>query len=109
MSAVSAASIPSHSDPAGSLLYARGLTKRFPIGSDLFGHPRAWLSAVERVDLDIPRNGTLGLVGETGSGKSTLGQLLVRLVDPTSGSVAFDGVDMLAARGQTLAQLRRRI
>jgi oligopeptide/dipeptide ABC transporter ATP-binding protein len=85
------------------------LTKRFPLGSDLFGRPRAWLSAVDDVDIDIPRNTTLGLVGETGSGKSTLGEMLVRLIDPTSGSVGFDGIDLLAAQGKALLQLRRRV
>ncbi len=109
MNTASAASTPTHSDPAGALLRAQGLTKRYPIGSDLFGRPRSWLSAVEDVDLDIRRHRTLGLVGETGSGKSTLGQLLVRLVDATSGTVTFDGVDVLAARGRALARLRQRI
>ena len=109
MSTVSAASIPLRSEPATPLLTARGLTKRFPLGADLFGRPRAWLTAVDDVDLDIPRGGTLGLVGETGSGKSTLGQLLVRLIEPTEGSIAFDGQDLLAARGQTLHRLRRRV
>lgn len=88
---------------------ARGLTKRFPIGSDLFGRPRALLSAVDEVDLDIYRGSTLGLVGETGSGKSTLGQLLVRLIEPTTGSVTFDGVDVLTARGAGLDALRRKV
>ena len=109
MNTACAALTPSPSESAGALLRARGLTKRYPIGSDLLGHPRAWLSAVEDVDLDIARHATLGLVGETGSGKSTLGQLLTRLVDASSGTVTFDGVDVLAARGRGLTQLRQRI
>jgi oligopeptide/dipeptide ABC transporter ATP-binding protein len=109
MTTASAASILSPSDPSGALLRARGLSKRYPVGSDLLGRPRAWLSAVDDVDLDIPRHGTLGVVGETGSGKSTLGQLLTRLVDASAGTVDFDGIDVLAARGRVLAQLRQRI
>ncbi len=109
MDAPSAALTPSRPDQAKVLLCARGLTKRYPIGSDLVGRPRAWLSAVDGVDLDIRRHMTLGLVGETGSGKSTLGQLLVRLVTTTAGTVTFDGIDLLAARGRALADLRQRI
>src|SRR5579862_7597671 len=102
-----AASTPS-AEPDGTLVAVAGLTKRFAVGTDLLGRPRAWLSAVDGVDLEIRRRETLGLVGETGSGKSTLGQLLVRLVDATAGAVTFDDIDVLAARGRELDRLRQR-
>jgi peptide/nickel transport system ATP-binding protein len=63
--------------------------------------------AVDDVSLDIHAGETLGLVGESGSGKSTLGRLLLRLIEPTSGSVTFNGTDVLSARPRDLRRLRR--
>jgi ABC-type glutathione transport system ATPase component len=63
--------------------------------------------AVHDVSLDIHAGETLGLVGESGSGKSTLGRLVLRLIEPTSGSVRFDGRDLLTASGRDIRALRR--
>lgn len=63
--------------------------------------------AVDAVSLDIEAGETVGLVGESGSGKSTLGRLILRLIEPTAGSVRFDGHDLLAASSRKLRQLRR--
>ena len=96
--------------PAGPLLSARGLEVHFPIRRGLIldrtiGHVRA----VDGVDLDLPRGGTYGLVGESGCGKSTLGRALLRLVEPTAGTVTMDGVDILALKGEQLRTQRRRM
>ena len=79
------------------LLEIRNLTKVFPGG----------VRAVDDVSLDIHAGETLGLVGESGSGKSTLGRLILRLIEPTSGSVHLEGKDLLAASSGEMRRLRR--
>ena len=89
------------------LVEARNLVKDYPLSESLFGTARGTVRAVDDVSLDIHAGETLGLVGESGSGKSTLGRLVLRLVAPTSGSVRFDGSDVLAAGAADMRRLRR--
>ena len=91
-----------------ALLAARGLTKSYPApGGGLFHRNRA--TVVDDVDLDVREGEVLGLVGSTGAGKSTLGMLLVRLLDADRGTVTFDGADLTTARGPDLKALRARV
>jgi peptide/nickel transport system ATP-binding protein len=91
-----------------ALLEIRKLTKVFPHGESPFGgKTRGEVRAVDDVSLDIHAGETLGLVGESGSGKSTLGRLILRLIEPTSGSVRFEGRDLLAAGRGEMRGLRR--
>ena len=90
------------------LVQAEHLVKSFSSGQGAFAtSSAARRRAVNNVSLAIESGETLGLVGESGSGKSTLGRMLLRLVEPDSGSVHFDGHDVLAARGSELRRLRR--
>ncbi len=89
------------------LLKIRGLVKDFSVKGGILQRTVANVRAVAGVDLDIHRGETLGLVGESGCGKSTLGRMLVRLLDPTEGSITFDGNDLAAADGAQLKALRR--
>ncbi len=90
-----------------ALVEIRNLTKIFPQGESAFKATKAEVRAVDDVSLDIEAGETLGLVGESGSGKSTLGRLALRLIEPTSGSVGFDGHDLLRASHGELRHLRR--
>ena len=74
----------------------------------MFRRPRL-VHALRGVDLDIDRGETVALVGESGSGKSTLGRILLRLLDPSSGTVHFDGIDVFSLKREPLRQLRRRM
>jgi ABC-type glutathione transport system ATPase component len=90
------------------LVEARNLRKIYRSDDSGFGFQRsAELLAVDDVSLSIEPGETLGLVGESGSGKSTLGRMLVRLLEPDSGSISFDSRDILQAHGSALRQLRR--
>jgi ABC-type oligopeptide transport system ATPase subunit len=90
------------------VLEIRNLTKIYPHGESLLGgKSHGEVRAVDDVSLDIHAGETLGLVGESGSGKSTLGRLLLRLVEPTSGSIGFEGRDLLAAGPGEMRRLRR--
>jgi oligopeptide/dipeptide ABC transporter ATP-binding protein len=92
---------------AEPLLRAQGLTKHFPIRKGGFGlRPAGAVRAVDGVSFDIARGETLGLVGESGCGKSTTGRLLVRLLDPTAGRIVFDGSDIATMGARRLRPLR---
>jgi ABC-type oligopeptide transport system ATPase subunit len=93
-----------------ALLEIRNLTKIYPQSESAFGGKsgsKNEVRAVDDVSLDIHARETLGLVGESGSGKSTLGRLLLRLLEPTSGSIRFEGRDLLAASPREMRRLRR--
>jgi len=91
------------------LLQAESLSKRFGVGSDLLGRPRAHVHAVSDVSIAIAPGETLGLVGESGSGKSTLGRLLVGLERADGGTIDFAGERIHRPRGRQLRALRRRV
>ncbi len=89
------------------LLDVRDLKVHFPIKSGLFGKTSGYVRAVDGVSFTLRPGETLGLVGESGCGKTTTGRAILRLVEPTSGSVAFDGHDVLALGSAELKRLRR--
>ncbi len=92
------------------LIETLGLTKHFPIsGRGLPIGRKRIVRAVEDVSLRIAPGETLGLVGESGCGKSTFGRMLVRLIDSTSGSILFDGVDLARLSARDLRQYRRKV
>ena len=90
------------------LVRAVGIRKEFRTGGDMFRRPQI-THALRGVDLDIHRGETVALVGESGSGKSTSGRILLRLLDPSSGTVHFDGIDLFSLKREPLRQLRRRM
>ncbi len=91
------------------LIQATKLVKHFPITGGVLGREVARVHAVNGVDLEIHKGECVGLVGESGCGKSTLGKTLVRLLEPTSGSIAFDGKDISKLAYRELRPLKRRM
>jgi oligopeptide transport system ATP-binding protein len=90
------------------LLSVRGLEKHFPLRSGAFGRNVEHVKAVDGVSFDLWRGETLGLVGESGCGKSTTGRAVLRLLEPTAGEVHFEGVDVRALDRERLRAFRRR-
>jgi len=93
----------------GNLLEVRGLRKYFPIRRGVFSKVSGFVRAVDGVDLTLRRGETLGLVGESGSGKTTTGRCILRLLEPTAGSVMFDGKDLLALSPRDMRRARRQL
>jgi ABC-type glutathione transport system ATPase component len=89
------------------LLEVHNLTKIFDLSESVFlGARSGKVHAVDDVSLAIQAGETLGLVGESGSGKSTLGRLILRLIEPTSGTILFDGKNLLSTSGRELRRIR---
>jgi len=88
------------------LLEVKDLFKYYPIGGGLFGRAQAYVRAVDGISFEIYEGETFGLVGESGCGKTTTARCVLRLVQPTRGSIRFDGKDVLKARAKDLKVLR---
>ncbi len=97
----------SESTEKQDLVQIKNLVTYFPVRSGLLQRTVAWVQAVDDVSFSIHAGETLGLVGESGCGKTTVGRSILRLVEPTSGSVIFDGKDVLAMRRKELKNTRR--
>ncbi len=91
------------------LLQVRGLEKRFPVRGGLLQRATAWVKAVDDVSFDVARGEVLGLVGESGSGKTTVGRSILRLIEPTGGSVKFGEVEVTGLSKVDLRAQRRRM
>jgi oligopeptide/dipeptide ABC transporter ATP-binding protein len=92
-----------------SLLSVRDLVKHFPITRGVLGRVVGAVRAVDGISFDVKRGETLGLVGESGCGKTTAGRAILRLIEPTAGGVTFDGVDVLSLDASRLRALRRQM
>lgn len=91
------------------LLAVHDLVKHFPLGGGLMSRPRAWVRAVDGVSFSVKRGESFGLVGESGCGKTTLGQLIVRLIDPTGGRIEFEGQDYASMNRAEIRLVRKRM
>ena len=100
---------PGATPDAPPLIDVRGLVKHFPIHGGILQRRIAQVQAVDGVDFTIRRGETLGLVGESGCGKTTVGRLLLRLIEPTAGQIWFDGHDIAHVSGSALKPYRRRM
>ena len=91
------------------LLQVKGISVHFHSGGGFLGKPRETVKAVNEVDLDIPKGRTLGLVGESGCGKTTLGRTILRLQQPTAGSIQYDGKELIGLTQSDMLEYRKRM
>ena len=100
---------PVVSHPGGhkDLLVVNHLIKHFPVKGGLFKSVVAHVKAVDDISFTVRAGETLGLVGESGCGKTTVGRTILRLIEPTSGEIIFDGTNILTLRGEQLKAMRR--
>ena len=91
------------------LLSVKDLRVYFPVARSLFARQRRHVRAVDGVTFSIRRRETMGLVGESGCGKTTIGRALVRLLEPTAGTITFEGRDIGSLRGPQLRHFRRNV
>lgn len=96
-------------DDEKNLLGVKGLRKRFPVRGGLFSKTKGFVHAVNDVSFFIDRSETLGLVGESGCGKTTVGRCILRLIEPDSGEVVFEGKNLLSFNRNDLRRLRKDI
>ncbi len=92
-----------------NIVEVAGLKVHFPVRSGIFKSVKGTVKAVDGVDFEVRRGETLGLVGESGCGKSTIGRAMIRLREPTDGTVLFDGVDLGSLKSDDLRRMRRRM
>jgi len=104
---VSTLSTPEARAGHGPLVEVENLTKHFPVRQGVFSTQKGVVHAVEDVTFTVNRGETLGIVGESGCGKSTTARLMVRLLEPTAGTVRFDGEDITHRGQRSLRPLRR--
>lgn len=91
------------------LLEVKNLKKHFPVNKGLFGQKKSFVRAVDGVSLTIEKGETLGLVGESGCGKSTTGRMITRLLAPTEGEILFDGRDLSKLNDKKIREARKEL
>jgi oligopeptide/dipeptide ABC transporter ATP-binding protein len=95
--------------PNGALLSLRNIYKFFPVRKSFFSSETQRVHAIDSVSIDVPPGKTVGLVGESGCGKTTLGRVAIRLIPPDAGRVLFEGQDITSLSGEELRRIRRKM
>jgi oligopeptide/dipeptide ABC transporter ATP-binding protein len=101
------ASTTASDDQARDFIQVKNLKKYFPVRGGVLQRVMAWVQAVDDVSFDIREGETLGLVGESGCGKTTVGRTMLRLTEPTAGQVLLEGQDVFSLQGRELKAMRR--